>query len=73
MTTTNELMTPEEAIRRAIGALNKERHQNARNQRPERDEVDGWIGNEIAALELALEYLKSYRTLKAVLKAVVTE
>lgn len=71
MHTTNELITPERAIRNAIGSLNLERQQNARKQSPNRDEVDTWIGNEIEALELALVHLSEYRNLKTALKIVL--
>jgi len=66
--TTNELITPERAIRNAIKVLNTERYQNARKQSPDRDEVDTWIGNEIDALELALARLAEYSNLKSALR-----
>ena len=67
MPTANE-MTPERAIRNAIGALNKERYLNARKQTPDRDTVDGWIGDEIEALEFVLLQLKEYTALKSALR-----
>lgn len=67
MPTANE-MTPEHAIRNAIHALSKERYLNARKQSPDRDEVDGRIGDEIEALDFALLQLKEYAALKAALR-----
>lgn len=72
MTTSNECITPERAIRNAHNALRRERLENARKQTPERDEIDTMIGDEMESLELALQYLKEYRDLKAVLKAVLS-